>query len=426
MAIHTVSTATTSVNGYGSYSDVLPGDIIELIPGVRGSLTISNIIGTVTQPITIRNGNGQSVIDTSSGWVGFWMTNCRYIHFTGSGYGQTYGIKFADCNGFGLLAEECTDNIEIDHIEGNDINGDGIFITVKTMATNGINRGTYVMRNVKVHDCHCDGGLGVNALTMFCYIGNSNYLEDSSQITLENIEIYDNLIENTYHKSLQVGSVVSNLKVHDNRILRGCMVAPSEGIGININAGIGAEVYNNWIQDTWGAGIYYQTAGGKVYNNVIVDCGRNQGTYGSGIVVDHRGVSHSQSLQILNNTIIRPLHYGVNFYDSYGTQTYQNNIIVAPGSGYHQGTPDVDSNNLETMDIDDPVFVNYAGDDYNLDTGSPAIDAGADISAFGITFDMNNNPRPVDDYDQGAYEMQVPATPPGIALNYGPSVWMDG
>jgi hypothetical protein len=127
--------------------------------------------------------------------------------------------------------------------------------------------------------------------------------------------------------------------------------------------------------------------------------------------VDYRaGYSHTEDLQILNNTIIDPLHYGVNLVDNYGVITVQNNIIVSPGTDYINGTPDVESDNLETMTIADCGFVNVVNDDYHLAVGSDAIGAGHDVSDYGIDFDYDGEPRPFGDYDQGAFEYQVAST----------------
>ncbi|MCB9768440.1 MAG: right-handed parallel beta-helix repeat-containing protein [Candidatus Omnitrophica bacterium] len=49
----------------------------------------------------------------------------------------------------------------------------------------------------------------------------------------------------------------------------------------------------------------------------------------------------------------------------------------------------------------DPLFVDPNNGDYRLQRGSPCIDSGTDT---GLTTDLDGNPRPIGDYDMGAYE----------------------
>src|SRR5690606_8521336 len=54
----------------------------------------------------------------------------------------------------------------------------------------------------------------------------------------------------------------------------------------------------------------------------------------------------------------------------------------------------------------DAKFTNPALDDYSLQPTSPAVNAGADVSAHGVTFDFDDKSRPFGGvYDIGAYEL---------------------
>ena len=52
----------------------------------------------------------------------------------------------------------------------------------------------------------------------------------------------------------------------------------------------------------------------------------------------------------------------------------------------------------------DPQFVDIEGGDYHLQRGSPCIDSGTDT---GLTIDFEGSPRPIGDYDMGAFEFPV-------------------
>ncbi len=97
-------------------------------------------------------------------------------------------------------------------------------------------------------------------------------------------------------------------------------------------------------------------------------------------------------------------------------ETYRNNILLQNDIGIKNTTPGgtltaiwdhnlVYDNTINYNDISDqtgingnisvdPLFVNTAGGDYHLTTGSPAIDTGSDLDAPSIDFD--GSPRPVD------------------------------
>jgi hypothetical protein len=423
---YTIPIGTSLVNGFTNYSFVKPGDILELEPGTRGTLHITNMIGTLGNPITIRNGNGASIITSlnpSSDWVGIYLENLNYVHFTGGAYSYPYGIIIDGVRTLGIFGEHKIDNFEIDHVEFRHIIGSNVALHIMTDASGGgdydydgdgildpepVNNTTYTSVNYLIHDNHWDGGDGVQQIDMAVYIGNSNTLTSTTEPRLQNIEFYNNLIDNMADKAVQFGAVESGLKIHDNIITNSCTVGWSDQEAININEGCtGVEIYNNWLQDINGCGIRMGGEGGIIYNNLIVDCGDSTTYWDAGILVNYRGgYSHSEDTQVLNNTIINPAGDGIEFGNTYGTITIQNNIIVNPGHTYIDATADTESNNLETMVIADCGFVNVAGDDYHLAVDSVAIDAGGDVSAFGITVDKDNNPRPVGEYDQGAYEYQ--------------------
>ena len=114
-------------------------------------------------------------------------------------------------------------------------------------------------------------------------------------------------------------------------------------------------------------------------------------------------------------------YHGIGFRDG-ATGVVKNNIFYNAGSNYwaSDGGSVVGSHNLlykssDTVDpIDfpddianqDPKFVDPANDDYHLQLGSPAVDAGTNSS---VTADMDGIHRPQGTgYDIGAYEFAPP------------------
>src|SRR5690606_17606192 len=104
-----------------------------------------------------------------------------------------------------------------------------------------------------------------------------------------------------------------------------------------------------------------------------------------------------------------------------------NNIIVAGGTTtapsftyvrLNSGTIKwTESNNIKTANINDLKFVDPGNKDFRLLPGSPAIDAGLDMSAYGISFDYDERARPKgSQFDIGAFEFQTS----GPSSNAGP------
>ena len=114
-----------------------------------------------------------------------------------------------------------------------------------------------------------------------------------------------------------------------------------------------------------------------------------------------------------------------------GTRVIKNSIFYnVPDGNYVQLNNTTGSNNISNNAVSaaqktllgsdvrastDPLFINYTGSDFRLQSGSPCKDHGADIS---LSFDIVNTPRPIGAVDIGAYEyFATETTPPSAPAN---------
>ncbi len=189
-----------------------------------------------------------------------------------------------------------------------------------------------------------------------------------------------------------------------------------------------------------GSALQYFGAGlTTVYNNIFAWAGYDGSDQGqNAVVMDDRPKPPgfpALKVYLFNNTIVGPRRSGISFYNDYGTvdtgNIIANNIITSPGllathPAYAyldiQANPHVSlSNNLTVATPVLAGLVNALNSNFHLLPASPAIDSGLNLASYGITNDMDGNPRPYGKgYDIGAYEYSGGVAPSLIA-NAGPN-----
>jgi hypothetical protein len=165
-------------------------------------------------------------------------------------------------------------------------------------------------------------------------------------------------------------------------VIIGTANVSSQNGGMQAGGGTTGKWYNNFIKNGPGNGIIILGLGNvTAFNNVIID----PGTYG--IFVDNRpGTINGTYFRLLSNTVIRPGKEGFRIYSEVTTNSLLNNVVAGAGGnliGYASGaTADV-RNNVYNKTMDYFRFTNPVASDYTVQSGSPAIDAGIDLSSFG-------------------------------------------
>ena len=372
---------------------IQPGDTIALESGHRPLLTIRNLKGSSNAPLTIMNHNGVVLI-SSNHYFGISIRNCQYIHFTGTGSADNYGIKIENIDGAGLGAGSGTSDLEIDHIEINHVNSAGMLIKTNASCTD-FHRADFVQKNINIHD-----NLITHTGTEGLYIGSTFYTgklvncngTDSLIFDpmMENVWVYNNIIDHTGWDGLQVSSA-TNSEVYNNFITNNSMNnKANQKSGIILGGGFEGRAYNNVIQEGLGNGIaVFANGNTSVYNNHIL---RSSGSYGL-YLNDKVADSNATNFHFVNNLIVSPEISGVFLYLNKipgSSVIISNNAIYDPGylQQYEQQNQAikayVNSNssnvivesNFFRSDIEPSHYADVSSDNYNLNPASPLIDQG--------------------------------------------------
>ena len=410
---HTIPSDVDEADGAADFSGVAPGDTVCIAAGTRGPLELRNFHGEDGQTITFVNDGGTVTVRGDGGdYAGIEIEDSDHIRLTGSGSAEQCGADVAaDAQKCGIRvfgSERSvtgmvkTEYVRIDHLEMGDNSESAVSIRDNSMGRDEWIEHDVVVEHSYIHDVEDEG----------VYIGSSDY-ESGDYHVLHGVRVGHNLVANTGRDGLQIGSATRDCVIHDNVVRHtGLNDESSHRAGVMNNQGSVCDVRGNVVTDAAGWGVYIQGNGGNdVYNNVVVRAGRfvDAGDDdGDGIAV-REGSNESGSVRVWNNTIVSSRGDGIGWSSDVGSDNQiRNNLVVGSGGTNIPRSSDVETaHNLVADSVSAAGFVDEAGDDYGLSDGSPAIDAGGDLSAMGITDDIDCVARPQGAaYDVGAHEHQ--------------------
>lgn len=429
---------TVPLHAEDFYADVVgvkPGDVICVEAGKRKKLHFHNIVGSEDAPVIIKNCGGQVHIEgkgKGNGNVPLSLNGNKYFRLTGTGDPSfRYGFKVGGEAHATVEGQGQATNFEMDHIEvfSSGFAGfmlktdpDGSQRNVRSNDPDAVDGG-FTMYDLSVHDCYIHDclpdGEGIYMGNSFWSAGMTRYGDTTDRQYPHSIygaKIYNNVIERTGREAIQAGAVVEGLEIYDNKIYDYGYKNPDDvqNNAIQIGDG-GGRIYNNFIKngpDGGSRGIFMLGMGDNyVYNNVIIGArifAINANLRPSPLPGDPGEQGFLGGAYIFNNTIIDTNGgqvFGTYLNNAPGNVLY-NNLVISPNENWDgiKGGDWTRSNNLWFRTIEEAAFVDPASNDYNLKAGSPAIDAGIDVSSFGIDTDHGHQPRPKGAYDVGAYE----------------------
>ncbi|HEY9049613.1 MAG TPA: tandem-95 repeat protein [Ohtaekwangia sp.] len=419
----TIPAGAGSVTFNGTAQGVKPGDVICIQGGARERIIFQNIVGSATNYVTIKNCNGQALIGGPNAGNGILINSSRYFHITGTGDASVeYGIKIVETKSGtqGIVATSLSSDIEIDHVEITKTGFAGIMAKTdpsSNCADKTPERPNFTMYNIHLHNnyLHDIGGEGFyignsfyNGTTVYC--GSTQYPHE-----VRGVRIHDNLIVNSGWESIQVGSAVADVEIYSNKIYNyGAANNPSQNGGIQMGVGTTGKLYNNFVKGGFGPCLVIQGIGNNyVFNNIVINPGAeaiNVNTRPTPLATDIVPNGYLGGVYIINNTIVGASTAAIkeNINTAPGCVLF-NNLIVASTSSWNQLKTYTDwtvGNNVVIPVLGDAKFVNPTVDDYHLQSGSPAINAGRIVSTYGVTFDFDKLLRPTGaSWDAGAFEL---------------------
>lgn len=353
-----------SGNGYGIYS-------------TQGDLNVSGLV-LADNGYGIRQEGGQLI--------------CRNVTITGSGTGlqQVNGTRctvdrttIRGARDWGIhLTNDASSTAIIDLREVN-----------VTSGGNGIYASLLASNRLTLTDSELSGNSGYGLLSLRATTQLQNATVTSNRTGIQHtdgpLSILDSVVSQNSELGLSVTGenvsasasltarrnrltsnqrAISAWKVNSATLLNNLVTGNSYGLLTQTTAGL-ADIWNNTLVDN-AIGIYHGGGRAIVRNNIVV--------YGDGTATERNAIGICNS--------------------GTGTIVHGSNLLYGQATRYHGTAPGIGDV------VKPPRFTNYAGGDFRLAKGSPAINAGTATGGL-ITQDLVGVSRPMfDAFEIGAYE----------------------
>ncbi|MDX2093045.1 MAG: choice-of-anchor Q domain-containing protein [Kofleriaceae bacterium] len=434
-----------------SLASLAPGSTVCLVGDARGPLTLTDAAGADAMPIVIRNCGGAVQITSTTTAAALVVTG-HHFRITGSGTETArYGLQLAAPASSRALSLGKVHHFEVDRVEVSASMFAGFMIKrdpgSTTCQTDDRRFDTFVMQGVSLHDnyIHDVDGEGI-------YLGNSFYNGatfsycaanascdwsacDNAGYTVRaqyphpvrGVRVYRNRIARTGWDAIQVGAADDDCEIYDNVVEDfGQANQGSQNHALQVGGGSSCRVYGNRLA-RGPQGLHLSGVGATwAYNNLLVDisgvgiipnpappcglAGQNPCDVKLRPYTPFGGTNYKGGMYVLNNTVVSSVATGRSMRRSgnehYPEEQAKNNLFVIdrvdPIERPEGWTLQA---NVAARTPAAAMFVDPAQGDFHLAAGSPAIDAGLDLTGSGVTVDLDKTPRPQGSgFDCGAYE----------------------
>lgn len=430
------TSVVTTIDGAGR---LLPTDrsfVIGIESGTHGPIVFSNWTGTENFPVIIVNKGGKAVIsdDGVNYKDGIQLSSCVWVQLRGDNFSSIrYGIEVAQAGSqagksrVGINILGASGHVEVMNCEVHHIGFAGIMAKNDPSASKPQYwAANYTMEDIRIHDNYVydTGGEGM-------YIGYTSWFTTYTTSTgtpyqgheIHGLRIYSNLIEQTGWEGAQVASNPVDTKVYNNVIFdAGWDASSGQGNGFQIGGGASGEYFNNLIVNSAinSLVIIGQSSKVSVYNNLLLNSG-DYGIFAKNLPEppptdpNLRQTQPGSFVNILNNTIVNPLHGAYLTVDEISVNNFKNNLSIVPDVAYSDvntsgGATVNTGGNLLQRDATGLNFANTAQNDYRIKLPSNAANVGVSLAALAspqvsITTDFQGLSRPQGTaYDAGFNE----------------------
>ena len=398
---NTGSAAAPFKNVQKAVGVVAPGDTVVIKPGAHRAFELRNINGAAGAPITFRGEPGAIIDRNLGGGNGY-----RNIEFYGGSYITIDSLELIDSDPMRGPIVDCSTTLTGSHSGRN---------AIKLNRTAG--SGTpyprhLIFSNLHVHDVggsailgsaeesqlinshiHDLGDMATNQLAYGTYIKGRRWI------------IRGNRIHNNNGNGMRTGNdpSTSTTELLVDAIIENNLIYNNGGRGAHPSGPTGCRII------TGGDGIVVWHGSGNIIRNNVLN---NNLSYG--IRVNEDFTLNNKPNLVYNNTVYKSGFQGLYCYDGESTIVKNNISYLSGRENIFSGCVNQLSNNL----ITDPRFVNPAAGDFHLLSGSPAINAGANLFSVGVTKDFAGGARPqTGPFEIGAYEYGG-STPPPPAFDF--------
>jgi hypothetical protein len=379
------------------------GDTVIISPSRTTAIKLYNIVGTFGSWITVTNPSDAKITLSDDGSINAIM---------------------------------CIEGCRYIHLLGNNYGSETYGIRLTGTLSGGLNISN--TRDIEVAYLETDNLTGVGIGYSQCWAPWTCTEE------MDNVTIHHNYIHDVGHEGMYLGKSsravapkFRDIQVYNN-VIENC---GWDGIQLGQTLGDNNNVYGNTIKNTGHGGTYvycwslgYKTAGpcpGQWFGIIInpehygVNVYQNyvQDTYNNGIAIHsdadgpvyihnnvvcnagYNGISIGSKVgtnKIINNTVFSSTKWGISTKDGDVSGELRYNLLVANGIDRILSDYSTINDNRIASSTSTEYFTNAATGDFSLTLSSPAKDAG--VGGGYSTTDYNGNARPVSAPDIGAYE----------------------